>query len=150
VSLRIAMARRLDEGLSDVPGVRPIPVLDVATNSYWRYGLIVEDGQVPGGPDQLAAKLREFGLPSGPRYVKKPAFQTALFRDQRTFGESRWPFTLARPEAVDYSESRFPGTFDFLRRVLVLPWNERLEKSHVSAMAEAIRTSVLSLREEAA
>ena len=37
------------------------------------------------------------------RYIQKPAFQCAVIREQKTFGKSRWPFTLARPEAVGHS-----------------------------------------------
>ncbi|MEZ5233911.1 MAG: hypothetical protein R2749_14575 [Acidimicrobiales bacterium] len=40
-------------------------------------------------------------------YIQKPAFALAVFDDRRTFGDSRWPFTLARPEAVDYDLTRF-------------------------------------------
>ena len=36
---------------------------------------------------------------------------------------------LARPEAVDYSRAKFPGTFEALEGVLVLPWNLREEIS---------------------
>ena len=61
-----------------------------------------------------------------------------MFRDQRTFGKSRWPFTLARPEAVDYSAERFPGTFEYLDRVLVLPWNERYTPDHLNFLASSI------------
>jgi hypothetical protein len=68
-----------------------------------------------------------------------------VFREQRTFGKSRWPFTLARPEAVDYSPARFPGTFDTLEHILVLPWNERYEPRHVAYIAQALRDAVAAL-----
>ena len=69
------------------------------------------------------------------------AFACRVFTDQRTFGDSRWPFTLARPEALDYAPERFPGTFAFLDSVLVLPWNERYEVRHVELLGAAIRTA---------
>lgn len=56
-----------------------------------------------------------------------------------TFGKSHWPFDLARPEAVDYDESRFPGTFAALESVLVLPWNERYTDEHVDYVARSVR-----------
>ena len=61
-----------------------------------------------------------------------------MFRDQRTFGKSRWPFPLARPEAVDYSDEKFPGTFEYLDRVLVLPWNERYAQEHLDFLAASL------------
>ena len=97
---------------------------------------------IPGGPRALAAELRLGGIASAPRYIQKPAFACAVFRDQRTFGDSRWPFTLARPEAVDYRSEWFPGTSAFLDNVLVLPWNERYETQHVELLGDAIRDAV--------
>ena len=84
---------------------------------------------LPGGAVALAPRLKQKGIAAAPRYIQKPAFRCEVFRDQRTFGESRWPFTLARPEAVDYRRSRFPGTFEALDGILVLPWNERFSRS---------------------
>ncbi len=82
-----------------------------------------------------------------PRYIQKPAFRCEVFRDQRTFGNSRWPFTLARPEAVDYAAERFPGTFEYLDRVLVLPWNEKYTAEHVNYLAASIRDAATRLSE---
>ena len=70
-----------------------------------------------------------------------------MIRDQQTFGRSRWPFTLARPEAVDYDAGRFPGTFEYLDRVLVLPWNERYTEAHVEYLANAVRVAAKQLSE---
>jgi hypothetical protein len=61
-----------------------------------------------------------------------------VFREQRTFGDSRWPFTVARPEALDYRPERFPGVNRFLDTVLVLPWNERYEQRHVDYIADSV------------
>ncbi len=68
-----------------------------------------------------------------------------MIRDQVTFGDSHWPFTLARPEAVDYDAARFPGTFQALEHVLVLPWNERYTQEHVDYIAAAVRDGVAEL-----
>jgi hypothetical protein len=68
-----------------------------------------------------------------------------VFSKQKTFGESRWPFTLARAEAVDYSRSKFPGTFEALEGVLVLPWNERYTEEHLAYIAESVREAANQL-----
>jgi hypothetical protein len=94
----------------------------------------------------LGAKLREWAIACAPRYIQKPAFQCQIFREQKTFGQSRFPFTAARAEALDYSPERFPGTFAALERVLVLPWNEKYEEQHVHYIADAIRSSLKQLQ----
>jgi len=150
IETRRRNAGALDEHLAGIDGIQPVTLPGDSVSSYWRYCLLVDSNTVPGGPDALAGKLRELGVPSAPRYIKKPAFRTRVFADQKTFGSSRWPFTLARPEAVDYSDELFPGTLDFLRHVLVLPWNERMDLGHVDLIAEALATGVASLGQEAA
>lgn len=86
----------------------------------------------------MGAALKERGIASAPRYIQKPAFMCEVFQKQKTFGTSRFPFTLARAEAVDYDAGRFPGTFEALEGVLVLPWNERYTDEHVDYIGEAI------------
>lgn len=146
VAARQATVARFGLALASVPGLT-LPSLDsgdVAT--WWKVPVLVDPGQIPGGPRALAAELADRGVASAPRYIQKPAFECAVFRDQKTFGSSRWPFTLARPEAIDYTVDRFPGTYRYLERVLVLPWNERYEDRHADAVAEALAGAVARLR----
>jgi dTDP-4-amino-4,6-dideoxygalactose transaminase len=148
VARRRAMARRLTEKLADLPGIETPWIAADAEHVYWRYCLRVDQRQVPGGSPALGAGLKQHDVASAPRYIQKPAFQCAVLRDQRTFGNSRFPFTLARPEAVDYSPERFPGTFSGLEQVLVLPWNERYTEDHVDHIASAIRSQHARLRKD--
>jgi perosamine synthetase len=138
VAQRRRMADRLNQSVSGLDGLETPFVGEGAEHTYWKYCLLVDERKVEGGPVALGAKLKDQNIASAPRYIQKPAFQCAVLREQRTFGNSRFPFTLARPEAVDYSSERFPGTFKFLNRVLVLPWNERYEERHVDYLADCI------------
>jgi hypothetical protein len=92
--------------------------------------------------------MRDRGIACAPRYIQKPAFRCEIFAKQRTFGSSRWPFTLAQPSAVDYRQQRFPGAFQALDRVLVLPWTERYTDEHLDYLAAALRDAVAALRKE--
>src|SRR5262249_39917597 len=116
-------------------------------HTYWKYCVRVDGNVIPGGAVALAKRLKDRGIASAPRYIQKPAFACEIFRDQRTFGKSRFPFTLARPEAVDYDRNRFPGTFDALDGILVLPWNERYTQQHVDYIADALHAAVNALAE---
>ena len=114
-------------------------------HTYWKYCLRVDREVIADGANGMARLLKEKGIASAPRYIQKPAFMCEVFQEQRTFGSSRWPFTLARPLAVDYDRSRFPGTFDALEGVLVLPWNERYTDEHVDYIADSIREAASRL-----
>jgi dTDP-4-amino-4,6-dideoxygalactose transaminase len=145
VERRQATVAHFLDAIAGLPGVSvtPVPEGDVAT--WWKVPLLVDPARVPGGPQALAAELATLGVASAPRYIQKPAFACRVFTEQRTFGSSRWPFTLATPEALDYSPARFPGTTEYLERVLVLPWNERYEPGHADALAAALRAALHAL-----
>jgi dTDP-4-amino-4,6-dideoxygalactose transaminase len=147
---RITAAEGLTERLQGLPGVETPRVLPKGLHTYWKYCLRVDGGVLPGGAVGLGKLLKERGIACAPRYIQKPAFMCEVFQKQRTFGESRFPFTLARPEALNYDRSRFPGTFEALAGALVLPWNERYTEGHVDYIAEAIHQAVDRLSREGA
>ena len=149
IAVRIENADRLTTAIESVPGIAAPYVTPDTVHSYWRYAISVDPRIIPGGPDAMAAALGELGVAAAPRYIRKPAYDCAVFQDQRTFGTSRYPFSLARPEAVDYSEARYPGTIEALSRVLVLPWNEGYESRHVDEIGRRIAAAAASLTEVA-
>jgi perosamine synthetase len=150
VERRIALARDLTAALVGLPGIATPAIRMGDTHTYWKYCLTVDPHIVAGGSLQLAAALKQRGVFSAPRYIQKPAFACEIFQRQRTFGDSRWPFTLARAEAVDYSPDRFPGAYEGLERILVLPWNERYTSQHVQYIADAMAASLSEVRRAAA
>ncbi|MFK7821452.1 MAG: DegT/DnrJ/EryC1/StrS family aminotransferase [Planctomycetaceae bacterium] len=144
---RVEMAAALTSQLTDVRGISTPLISDRAVHTFWKYCLRVDDSVIPGGAVALAGALKEYGIASAPRYIQKPAYKCMVIRDQVTFGESRWPWTLARPEAVDYSDERFPGTLEALEGVLVLPFNEKYTQEHVDFIAASVKECVEKLAE---
>jgi dTDP-4-amino-4,6-dideoxygalactose transaminase len=69
-----------------------------------------------------------------------------IFREQRTFGNSHFPFTLARPEVLNYNPAHFPLTMAALESVLVLPWNEKYEDEHIDYIANSIYEALNELQ----
>jgi dTDP-4-amino-4,6-dideoxygalactose transaminase len=145
VARRTRIAAALTSGLTGLPGIATPAVDEGAVHTYWKYCLHVDGERFEGGIDGLARGLRERDILCAPRYIQKPAFECQVIRDQRTFGNSRFPFTLARPEAVDYRREKFPGTYAALASVLVLPLNERYTIEHVAFVTESIRDAVEQL-----
>lgn len=146
VESRRRAAALLHSLLADVPGLTLPAAPSGSVHSWWRYALSVDPDAIPGGTDALGAALSSLGIGAAPRYIRKPAFECSVIADRVTFGRSGWPFTLARPQAVDYRRELFPGVHEGLARVLVLPWNERFTEDHVRAIAGAVRGAVAALR----
>ncbi len=145
VTRRLEMAERLRGLLADVPGVAVPTVAPGDRHTYWKFDVRVDPHQIEGGPVGLARALAEVQIASAPRYIQKPAFMCEIFQKKRTFGRSGYPFTLARPAALDYSKNLFPGSFEALECILVLPLNERYEEHHVDHLAAAIKRAAASL-----
>ena len=145
VANRRSTAARFTELIKDIAGIETPAITNDAEHTYWKYCVRVDPGVIEGGTQALGSALAEQSIASAPRYIQKPAFRCQVFAEQKTFGDSGFPFNLARPEAVDYSEELFPGTFDALEHILVLPWNERYEDEHVDHVARALRTACAGL-----
>ncbi|MBS1872874.1 MAG: DegT/DnrJ/EryC1/StrS family aminotransferase [Acidobacteria bacterium] len=145
VKRRIDAADALTPMIAGLPGVATPVIAPGAVHVYWKYCLTVDSSRIRGGAVGLAGELKQRGIASAPRYIQKPAFRCQVFAEQRTFGNSRFPFNLARPEAVDYDAARFPGTFSGLEQVLVLPWNELYTPEHIEYIADSIREAVEEL-----
>jgi dTDP-4-amino-4,6-dideoxygalactose transaminase len=142
VQKRIAAAQCLTEKLAGLRGVKTPYVHSGNVHTYWKYCLQVDSENIPGGPEVLGRELRARQICCTPRYIQKPAFMCKIFQEQKTFGNSRFPFTLARSEAVQYQESRFPLTHQALQNILVVPWNENYLEEHIDYLSEAIHDAV--------
>ena len=145
VESRVRTAAVLTTELASVPGIETPVITEHSVHTFWKYCLRVDEIVIPGGTVALGAALKDSGILCAPRYIQKPAFECHVIKQQVTFGTSRWPFTLARPEAVDYSRSHFEGTWNALEHVLVLPWNEKYTDEHIQYLATNIRNAVSSL-----
>lgn len=143
---RTKTAEKLTAKLQGIRGVETPKVTPRGTHVYWKYCLNVDDSVIQDGAVGMAKLLKEKNIFSAPRYIQKPAFQCEVFQKQRTFGNSNFPFNLARPEAVDYSPEKFEGTFKALHDVLVLPWNELYTDEHIDYIADAVRETAERLR----
>ena len=148
VETRVRLANIMNEKLAGIDGVETPLVTPNSVHTYWKYCLQVDGNVIKDGAVGLASQLRDHGIASAPRYIQKPAFMCEIFQKQRTFGNSKFPFTLARPEAVDYDPAKFPGTYDALERVLVLPWNEKYTEDHLDYIANHVRNSAETLRKD--
>lgn len=138
-------AAELTARIRGIPGIEPFPVPRGSCHVYWRYCLLVDPQVIPGGAVGLAAALKLRGISSAPRYIQKPAFQCEIFQRRRTFGNSGFPFTMARPEVLHYDREHYPRTFEGLDRTLVLPWNENYTVEHVDYIAASLKEVIRDL-----
>ena len=149
VKKRIETAEKLTSIISDVEGVGTPKITLNSKHVYWKYPLKIDDRVIKGGVDSFAARLKEKGIFSAPRYIQKPAFMCQVLADRNTFGNSHFPFEGAHRKddpPVVYDPEDYPGTFDALSHVVVLPWSEFYTDEHVNYIAENIKDAARALR----
>lgn len=145
VARRRASAQALCSALADLEehGVG-LPTPQPGTeHSYWRFALRVDPNEIPGGAVALGAHLTACGVQNAPRYVQKPAFDCAVFRERDRFGALAGVFPHDGPLG---DRTTHPGCYAGLERVLVLPWNEQYQPEHVDFIAASVRRAVSAVR----
>lgn len=141
VERRRLLAARFAQVLDRVPGLTTSASGGAAgRGSHWKVAVSLHDHARRDGAAEVAARLAAQGIPAiAP--LQQPAYRWGVFRHQRTFGASRYPFTLARPEALDDAPERFPGVAAHLANTIVLPWDERLSLSAAEELAGAVASA---------
>ncbi|HET6895108.1 MAG TPA: DegT/DnrJ/EryC1/StrS family aminotransferase [Candidatus Baltobacteraceae bacterium] len=142
---RRALAGRLNERLAGVTQLVTPVVAYNAEHSYWKYCVRAADSLAAGAVVEMAALLKERDVVTVPRYIQKPAFMCEIFQKRRTFGRSGYPFTIARPAALDYRLESYPGAVSALERVLVVPWNDRYSEDDVDYIGDALEWAAQTL-----
>ncbi|HZY99335.1 MAG TPA: DegT/DnrJ/EryC1/StrS family aminotransferase [Candidatus Baltobacteraceae bacterium] len=145
VERRRRLAKVLSRRLRGSESLLTPVVLPGAEHSFWKYCVRMAPGVSADAVFDVARLLRDRGIASAPRYIQKPAFMCEVFLRRKTFGSSGYPLSLARPDALDYSPERYPGTFNALKRILVVPWNDRYEIDDVEYIADALVQAAESL-----
>ena len=149
VERRIRTAQMLTELIADIPGVHIPTITPDSKHVYWKYPLRIDDAVIQGGVDSFAASLKGKGIFSAPRYIQKPAFMCQVFSEQNTFGKSHFPFVGPHRDGdpkVVYDPKEYPGTYDALAHVVVLPWSEFYTAEHVAYIADNIKETAKALK----
>lgn len=132
-------ATRLNAAMADLERIHAPVVTPESKHVYWRYPLRIEaEGEEL---NRLAGAIREQGVQCMPRYVQKPAFECQVIRDRVSFGRSKWPWEgphMNGRDPIVYDPKTFPGAYDGLAHVLVIPWNEFYTNELVDQIAAVI------------
>ena len=117
-----------------------------ATMTYWKYVLLVDEGELGVGPDAIGKELKQLGVWNVPRYIRKPAFMCRQFQERNTFRDTQFPYSThdGAPDIERLDD--YPGCRDGLAQVLVLPWTEKYEEKHIRYIADRIGEAIENVR----
>lgn len=130
-------AEQLSRQLASVNGVK-LPSSEGMNPAWWIYNFAVDEEELGLTADDFCDALLAEGVRCRRRHLPRPIFDEDVLREQKTFGQSRYPFSLdpnyKPPRTADY-----PGYLEFDRRQIILPWASRVTAQQVSQIAAAIR-----------
>ncbi|MEU4576420.1 DegT/DnrJ/EryC1/StrS family aminotransferase [Nonomuraea sp. NPDC023979] len=122
VADRRATALRLLEALEGLEGVRlPRP----EGHAWWLFPVVLPGGGAP----ELAARLREAGIPARAGYLDEPLNRAPVWQGP-IYGSSRYPLEGYVPRACPEAERLVAET------LLVIDWNENYTPDHVTLIAQ--------------
>jgi dTDP-4-amino-4,6-dideoxygalactose transaminase/predicted dehydrogenase len=137
IDARRRAAADLTRRLREVPGLIPAPEQSGIDPSWWMYPFAIDEDRVGVTSDEFAEALLVEGVRVRRQYLPEPIFEYDVLKYQRTYGNSRFPFSsfpYEPPGAAD-----FPGLQEFGRRLLFLQWSHHVRPGHVAAIAAGVR-----------
>jgi dTDP-4-amino-4,6-dideoxygalactose transaminase len=137
IEARRAMADRLTGQLRAITGLVPPPTEPGTLPSWWMYPFGIDEGVLGISVDRFAEILLVEGVKVRRQYLPVPISEYDVLKHQRTYGDSRYPFSAFpyRPPHVD----DFPGLREFGQRSLFMGWSHSVRRAHVDGIAAAVR-----------
>ncbi len=135
MEIRRRTAERLVRKLEGVAGLR-LPPSNDANPAWWKFNFAVEPSELGVTANEFAGALLAEGVRCQNQYLPRPLFEEDVIRDQKTFGKSRYPFSL-----VDYRLPQmedFPGYEAFSQRQIIMSWGTRIKDQHIDGIAGAV------------
>jgi dTDP-4-amino-4,6-dideoxygalactose transaminase/predicted dehydrogenase len=137
MQLRRQRAEELTERLQRIPHVIPPPKQAHGTKcSWWTYPFSIESGTSGIDIDMFHRELTAEGVRVSREYVPQAVFNYLVLREQKTYGESRYPFSevqYIQPKIED-----FPGFMEFKKSLLFTSWSHNVTPKHVLEISGAI------------
>jgi len=139
VKLRREAAERMRPLLQDIAGLHAPVEKPWATHTYWKYPVLLDTEQFDADMDQIAEALNAEGVQSWAGYTKVPIYQYDVLTVPRTFGKSGLPMSAVPDRGYHYGPGLCPEAERIHRRMIVLPWSERYEPTHLEQVANGLR-----------
>ena len=139
VESRRRSASRLTDRIEGIKGLTPPRAPKGVKHSYWQYSLIVDDEfGIP--PRRFCEALVAEGIPASYSYIGEPMYLKKPLREKRTFARSQHPFDCpAYGRTISYEQGLCPVAENTLKKLILIPWNEKYSRDDVDDIAEAIQ-----------
>lgn len=124
---RRAAAKRYDEMLARLPGIRPLAITPGASSAYHLYTVVLDVAALRCTRDEFAKALDAEGVPTAVHYPRALPDQPAFAK--HIGGQSRWPVAEL-----------------FAKSVMSMPMHHGLTDGHFATIEEALGKVLTSMR----
>lgn len=130
--------------LKNAPLIRTRVLEEGTRPAWWMYPFTIDQAASGIDIEEFRAELTAEGIRVAREYVPWAVFNYTVLKDQRTYGESRYPFSATNyvPPVME----DFPGFLEFKRNLLYMGWSHNATTKHVEMIAAGIAKVVRALR----
>jgi perosamine synthetase len=136
IAARRAAAGRLAAQLRNVPGIILPPQPQGVNPSWWVFSFTTDQAGTGVTNKALSGALNVEGVSVATNYLTQPLFEYDVIKLQKTYGESRYPFS-EYPWEVPKSED-YTG-FHQANANLGIFWSHNVQNEHVDGIAKAVQ-----------
>ena len=136
VAKRRELGEYMTQLLASVNGVKPVPLTEGGTSSYWLSPMTIPGVDVSA----LALQMRKKNVTALPGYTGKPIYLCSeSLSAKKTFGSSEWPFTGPWvSKSYEYREGLCPRAEQALEHLLCVPFDESWDKGQVDHVVRVL------------
>ncbi|NLN76111.1 MAG: DegT/DnrJ/EryC1/StrS family aminotransferase [Armatimonadetes bacterium] len=139
VHSRRAVAKAMTEKLASIPGIVVPKVREGCEHSWWLYPFMIDENVFSVSPKEFAAAVSAEGVGVGHGYIGQPIYMGQILQEKATYGKSQCPFSCPHyGKELVYKPEDCPNALEILRRLLILPCNERFTESDIDDIYNAV------------
>lgn len=138
VQKRRELAARIAERLQDSALFSLGKIPSQGQSAFWFLRIRVHLERTNGDKDGIAAALRKRGVPAAPTYTSI-IYNQPWFRDKRTFGLSKIPWSLPQCRHIPDYEHCAPNSEQAMANHLLIAMNESLSLETIDRVADAMQ-----------
>ncbi len=137
---RVALGRRLTEGISGLTGVNPLEERKGGRCTYWFYMFRIDPAELGAGRDEFVAALKAEGVACEPGYTADVMYRYRLFRERSAYPHSEYPFRdPVSGKLVEYPDGLCPEAERIVDTCVWMPINEHFTETDIDETAAGVR-----------
>jgi len=136
---RNAFGEKLSAALRNIPGIKPMKVLDDCECSYWFYMFRVDEKELGTDRADFVKALVAEGIKATAGYIPSCVYQYDMFKNRTVYsGETNYPFDGTHGRNIEYKDGDCPIAEEILATCVKLPVNEFFTNEDLEETIKAV------------